>query len=196
LTALAIGLAYLLGSIPTGVLLARSKGVDLRSVGSGNIGATNVARALGKGFGAITLAGDAGKGLVAALVAGMLLDDGSSSQGIRWIAAAGLAAFVGHLFPIWLRLRGGKGVATGLGVLLALVPWAGVAGAATYAVLLAAKRISSVGSLGGAAVAAAVTPLLTPEPSLRVLAATMFVGVVARHAGNIRRLIRGEEGKI
>jgi glycerol-3-phosphate acyltransferase PlsY len=190
LAPLAVGLAYLLGSIPAGVLFARARGVDLRAVGSGNIGATNVARALGWAWGAATLGFDAGTGFAAVWIARTLVDD------VRWVALAGGAAFVGHLFPVWLRLRGGKGVATGLGVLIALVPWAGAAGAAVWVVLVAATRISSVGSLAGALVAAAVTPLVEREPALRLLAVAMLAGVVVRHAGNLRRLLRGDENGI
>jgi glycerol-3-phosphate acyltransferase PlsY len=182
--------AYLLGSIPTGVILARAKGIDLTTVGSGNIGATNAARALGRGLGALVLLGDAGKGFGAAIAARLVLADE------RWIGFAGLAAVLGHVFPVWLRFRGGKGVATTLGVVLALVPWAGAAGAAAYALVYAKTRISSVGSLAGALVAALATPFFTASTPLRALVAALFLVILARHAENVRRLLRGEESRV
>ena len=190
--ALAIGVvlcAYVVGSVPTGVLIARARGVDLRQVGSGNIGATNVSRALGRPLGAVVLCMDLGKGLAAALAARTLLPD------VRWVALAGLATVLGHVFPIWLRFRGGKGVATGVGVMFALAPWAGVAGIVAYALVYGVTRISSVGSLAGALAVAVATTFVTRDPILWGLAALLCAIVVVRHRENIGRLLRGEERK-
>ncbi len=186
--AIAVG-SYLLGSISSGVLLARRRGVDLHAVGSGNVGATNAARALGKRAGHIVLALDAAKGALPALVARAALgpDD-------PWTAVAGVAAVVGHCWPVWHRFRGGKGAATGAGVLVATVPAAGVAAAGTYVALKKVTGRASVGSLGGALVGAAATWALLGAASPRSWMALGILGlVVARHRENIVRLARGEE---
>ena len=138
--------AYLGGSIPTGLLVARARGVDLRTVGSGNIGATNVARALGRGWAIAVLVGDALKGFVPVFVG---RDTACPSCPPAAVALAGLAAIVGHMFTIFLRGRGGKGVATSLGVALAISPPAALCGFARYVLAYVATRISSVGSLLG-----------------------------------------------
>ena len=188
--ALLVG-AYLLGAIPFGLLVVRRTAqVDVRRVGSGNIGATNVARAAGKKVAALVLLLDVLKGLAPALVARVATDDPA------WTAAAGFAAFVGHCFPIYLRFRGGKGVATALGVVLALVPLAALAGAAVYAVIYKAFRVSSLGSLSGALVATTVAFLLAPSPAYAWAVVGMVVVIFARHGGNIRRLVRREESKV
>jgi glycerol-3-phosphate acyltransferase PlsY len=141
LTALVLLAAFLLGSIPTGVLVARHKGVDLRKVGSGNIGATNVGRALGSRWAALVLIIDATKGALPVLVLGRLLAD-------PWLAAlGGMAAVLGQVFSIFLRGRGGKGVATSLGAGMALAPIATLACLGTFLVLYAVFRIVSIGSL-------------------------------------------------
>jgi glycerol-3-phosphate acyltransferase PlsY len=187
----ALALGYLVGSFPTGVVVARLKGVDVRQVGSGNIGATNVARAIGKGWGAVVLAIDAVKGAVPVWLAGRVFE-----LEAEWVAAVAFLAILGHVFPVWLRFRGGKGVATGLGVFAALDPVAaGVAGAIWLA-LYAVFRISSLGSL----VAATSIPLTmvmrgAPRPYL-ALAAVVLAVVVWRHRGNIRRLLRKEETRL
>ncbi|MFM1861540.1 MAG: hypothetical protein RLZ26_62, partial [Pseudomonadota bacterium] len=141
---------YILGSVPFGILMARAFGLgDLRKVGSGNIGATNVLRTGNRTAAALTLGLDAAKGAAAVLIARAagLAEDAA--------ALAGLAAFLGHLFPVWIGFRGGKGVATFLGTLLALTPLAGVAACATWLVMAAVFRISSLAAL----VAAALAPL-------------------------------------
>src|SRR5512146_2377257 len=142
---------YLSGSIPYGYLLTRLvAGVDVRQVGSGNIGATNAARAGGKGLGLVVLALDVLKAVIPVLVARRLLA-GSPRQDL-WEMGVAVAAFAGHLFPVWLRFRGGKGVATGLGIFLILAPWAALAGLVAFVALYAITRISSLGSLAGTAV--------------------------------------------
>ena len=187
--ALTFVLAYLAGSIPFGVLVARALGLgDLRTIGSGNIGATNVLRTGNKGAAAATLVLDAGKGAVAVLVARTLAGESAA-------LVAGFAAFLGHLFPVWLGFRGGKGVATFLGTMLALAWPAGVAACLTWIAAAFAFRFSSLAAL----VAAASTPLWlwafgrTDAVWLgTALAALVFV----RHHANIRRLLDGTEPKI
>ncbi|HVI94686.1 MAG TPA: glycerol-3-phosphate 1-O-acyltransferase PlsY [Anaeromyxobacter sp.] len=184
---------YLAGSIPWGVVLGRLvAGVDPRTVGSGNIGATNVARAGGKALGVAVLVLDAVKAMVPILVARVLL--AGSPRADLWVVAVALAAFLGHLFPVWLGFRGGKGVATGLGIFLVLSPWAAVAGVVTYAAAYGATRISSVGSLAGTAVCMLGTFVdhgWTSPISWAGVALTLLI--VLRHHENIRRLINGEE---
>src|SRR5262245_45021503 len=135
--------AYLLGSIPFGMVLARAKGIDLRKVGSGNIGATNVARAMGKGWAIAVLIADAAKGFVPVWLGQRL------QLSPTWVALAGFLAIAGHMFTIFLRGRGGKGVATSLGVAMALSPIAALIGFGVYVILFATTRLSSVGSLLG-----------------------------------------------
>lgn len=178
-------IAYAAGSIPFGVLVARAaSGKDVRTVGSGNIGATNVARAAGRSAAALTLLLDASKGFLPVAVAP------AEPEWIR--AASAVAAVSGHCFPPWLRFRGGKGVATGLGVCLALAPWAALAGAAVWVALYKRYRISSIGSLGGVAACVAVAALTARRSSATALGAVGIL-VVARHGGNIRRLLRRQE---
>lgn len=188
-----IGLAglmgYVLGSIPAGVLLARAFGLgDLRRIGSGNIGATNVLRTGNKAAAALTLLLDAAKGTLAVVLAGTLIGADAGQ-------AAGLAAFLGHLFPVFLGLRGGKGVATFLGVTLALAPLVGVAACATWAAVAGYFRISSLAALA----AAALAPLWAwtwGETGLLVVLVAMAVLIFWSHRANIRRLLTGTEPKI
>jgi len=184
--------AYLGGSIPTGLLLARARGVDLRAVGSGNIGATNVARAMGRGFAIAVLVGDALKGFLPVFIGRRWLTQLPPSA----IAIAGLAAIVGHMFTIFLRGRGGKGVATSLGVALALSPLAALCGFGLYVLAYAVLRLSSVGSLLGIWSFPVFATLLggLPRPYL-YLATFVAILVTIRHRQNIARLIRGEEKK-
>ena len=180
--------AYLAGSIPFGALLARLKGIDLRQVGSGNIGATNVARAMGKGWAVAVLAADACKGFVPVWLGRHF---GLSAT---VIALAGAAAIIGHMFTLFLRGRGGKGVATSLGVALALSPSAALVGFVAYAVVFAATRLSSLGSLLGVWTFALLFVLREqPERPLIALAIGGAVLVTLRHRENIARLVRGEE---
>lgn len=187
--ALVCVLAYLLGSIPFGVLLAKFRRVDLRQHGSGNIGATNVARTLGKTAGILTLIGDCGKGYLAVWIAGLLLEP-------QWaVAVAGLMAFLGHIFSIFLKFKGGKGVATGLGVFLYLMPWAGLYSIGVFAVSLAFTRYVSVSSiLAAISIPCSGIYLKAPEPFIYI-AAVAAVLTVIRHHENIRRLMDGTETK-
>jgi glycerol-3-phosphate acyltransferase PlsY len=187
--AVTFALAYLLGSIPFGVLITRGLGLgDLRAIGSGNIGATNVLRTGHKGAAAATLVLDAAKGGVAVLVARALLGEPAAM-------VAGFAAFLGHLFPVWLGFRGGKGVATFLGVMLALAWPAGVAACATWLAVAFASRYSSLAALA----AAAATPLwlwLAGPPGAVWLGVALAALVWIRHHANIRRMLDGSEPRI
>jgi len=180
--------AYVAGSIPFGMLVARAKGIDLRQVGSGNIGATNVARAMGKGWAVAVLAADAAKGFVPVWLGRRF---GLSPHAI---AIAGAAAIIGHMFTLFLRGRGGKGVATSLGVALALSPVAAAIGFGAYVVVFATTRLSSLGSLLGVWTFALLFVLRTRPPTpLMVLALGGAALVTWRHHENIARLVRGQE---
>jgi glycerol-3-phosphate acyltransferase PlsY len=200
-TALALTVAggYLLGSIPFGVLITRAAGAgDLRQIGSGNIGATNVLRTGRKDLALATLLGDGGKGAVAVLVARAVVG-WSAPESVTLGAVAGGAAFLGHLFPVWLRFKGGKGVATFFGILLAAAWPVGLLAGATWIAVFAATRISSLSALVAAALAPICVLLLerfVPEPR-PILALAIFTGVLIylRHKDNIGRLLKGEEPK-
>ena len=183
---------YLLGSIPFGMIATRLGGAgDIRKIGSGNIGATNVLRSGRKDLAAITLIGDAGKGLVAVLLARWLTNDNAAA-----VALAGGAAFVGHLFPVWLKFNGGKGVATFYGVLLAAAWPVGVLAALTWLAMAALFRISSLAALT-AAVLAPLFAFATDQPyPMVLLSAFMAVLIYIRHHQNISRLLKGQEPKI
>jgi glycerol-3-phosphate acyltransferase PlsY len=186
-----IPLAYLIGSIPFGLLIARaSKGVDVRTVGSGNIGATNVLRAAGTWPAALTLGLDFSKGWIPVALARSF---GGTEMSV---AAVGLAAFFGHLYPIFLRLRGGKGVATGFGVLLGVNPK--VAGLVAAAWLLAAAigRYSSVAALVASAAAPFLLWRLDGRPVFIALGAVLAAFIVVRHRDNLSRLVAGQEARI
>jgi glycerol-3-phosphate acyltransferase PlsY len=184
---------YFCGSIPFGLVTARLfLGVDVRQVGSGNIGATNAARAGGKWLGALVLLLDSLKAVVPVLLTQRWL--GSGPRGDYWVMGVSVAAFAGHLFPVWIGFKGGKGVATGLGIFLVLAPWAALAGLATWVGVYLATRISSVGSLAGSLVCVLVGfTLLGPTP---IAWGCAMVGALIwwRHRENIGRLLRGEEG--
>jgi glycerol-3-phosphate acyltransferase PlsY len=186
LAALAFG--YLLGSIPFGLLLTRAAGLgDIRAIGSGNIGATNVLRTGRKGLAAATLLLDALKGLIAVLLARTFGPDAA--------LAAGGGAVLGHMFPVWLSFKGGKGGATVLGVFLGL-SWPIVAVAAVvWLLILATSRYSSLATLLATALGAASAWWLSPRP-VAVLATVLVVLVWAKHHENIRRLLSGTESKV
>lgn len=182
-------LGYLLGSIPFGILLTRALGLgDLRKVGSGNIGATNVLRTGNKKAAAATLLLDGLKGAAAVLLARAMAAEDAAQ-------IAGLAAFVGHCFPVWLGFKGGKGVATFLGVVLALSLPVGLACCATWLAMAAWKRISSLAALAAAATSSIWAVTLT-DGSIFFLCVALTLLVFIRHAGNIRRIKAGTEPRI
>lgn len=183
-------LAYLVGSIPFGLILTRLAGLgDVRQIGSGNIGATNVLRTGRKGLAAATLLLDAGKGALAVAVA--------RNFGGEFAAVAALAAVLGHLFPVWLRFNGGKGVATSAGVLLAYNPPVALATIATWLVIALLSRYSSLAALTAAVLTPLWAWLFGPRAALPiVVVGVIALLVIARHAGNIGRLMRGAESKI
>lgn len=192
-----LAVAYLLGSIPFGFLIVKmSGGPDIRSTGSGNIGAANVTRSAGALAGALTLFFDAGKGYLAVWLASRF-----TSGNIRWMIAAAVAAEIGHMFPVWLKFRGGKGVATGLGVFLPICPGAVGAGVILWLAVVAFWRYSSLGSI----VAAAAMPvfiyvLYAPPhaPPTPVSLGAIFISllVLVMHRGNVERLIAGKESRL
>ncbi len=194
--ALVVG-GYLLGSIPFGVLATRMAGLgDIRKVGSGNIGATNVLRTGRKDLAAVTLIGDGGKGAVAVLLAGLIAGRYAPAAQPLACAIAGGAAFFGHIYPVWLGFRGGKGVATFLGVLLAAALPVGVLACATWLAVAKLLKISSLSAL----TAATLSPFYAlalgfPLPTV-ILAAVLAVLIFVRHHENIRRLLNGTEPPI
>ncbi len=211
--AVVIVIAYLLGSIPFGYLIVRAtQGADVRDTGSGGTGATNVSRRAGKAAGVVTLILDALKGAAAVAIAKMILGLTILGQGghvglpiqtetFWWIAAAATAVIVGHIFPVWLRFRGGKGVATGVGVLLMLAPIAVAFAAVIFVLVVWRTRYVSLGSIVAAMMIPAVTliqnllrravefgPLLIAEVAGAAL-------IIFAHRANLGRLIRGTESK-
>jgi acyl phosphate:glycerol-3-phosphate acyltransferase len=197
LFAVAIVGGYLLGSIPFGVIATRMGGAgDIRNVGSGNIGATNVLRTGRKDLALITLLGDGGKGALAVLLAWLMARNVAGAPEATLIALAAGSAFLGHLFPIWLKFKGGKGVATFLGTLLAAAWPVGIAVAATWLIVAFVFRLSSLAALVAVAMAPAVALLLGQPPAIVLLALFMALLVFIRHQDNIRRLLKGQEPRI
>lgn len=189
LLALTFVAGYLLGSVPFGLVWARVFGLgDIRAIGSGNIGATNVLRTGNRFAAFLTLAGDIGKGAVAVLVARALMAEDAAQ-------AAGLGAYLGHLFPVYIGFRGGKGVATWLGTLVALAWPVGLAAAATWLVVAGLFRISSLAGLTAAALGP-VWALVLGRPEAVLIAILLGALIFERHRANIGRLMRGEEPRI
>ena len=215
---LVIIISYLLGSVPFGYLIVRAKqGADIRQTGSGGTGATNVSRRAGKAAGVLTLVLDALKGAAAAVIAklalglpifaasGTLLHPAANASTLEnaswWVAASAIAVIVGHIFPVWLGFRGGKGVATGVGVFLILAPLAVVAAGVNFLVIVLLTRYVSLGSI----VAAATIPVfvlvqnyITPRIDFAPLMTAATVGaalIVFGHRENIGRLVRRTENK-
>jgi glycerol-3-phosphate acyltransferase PlsY len=187
---------YLMGSIPFGVIATRLGGMgDIRQVGSGNIGATNVLRTGRKDLAFITLVGDGGKGAAAVGLAWLAFGRMAPATAPMACALAGGAAFIGHLFPIWLGFKGGKGVATALGVLLAVAWPIGLVACAVWLLVAATARMSSLASLASVASAPALA-LIVEDFGVVKLAFTIAVLVFVRHQANIRRLIAGTEPRI
>ena len=198
-----VALAYLLGSIPFGYLIVRaSKHADIRETGSGGTGATNVSRRAGKGAGVLTLLLDALKGAAAIVVARLLLGvPAFSADASWWIAAAAVAVLIGHIFPVWLGFRGGKGVATGVGVFLVLAPVEVAFAGVIFLVIVLLTRYVSLGSI----VAAATIPMfvlirnyISPQPGFAQLLSVAVAGaalIIFAHRGNIKRLSERNESK-
>jgi glycerol-3-phosphate acyltransferase PlsY len=190
-------IAYLLGSIPFGYLIVKRRGRrDIRESGSGNIGAANVARSAGAAAGLLTLILDAGKGFLAVWIAGKW-----TSSDMRWMIAAAVFAVIGHIFPVWLEFRGGKGVATGMGVFLAICPEAVGAAIVLWLVVAFFWRYSSLASIAAAAALPVFVNLLyAPRhaPPLYVTLGTVLISVLvlAKHRPNIQRLIAGAENRL
>ncbi len=197
LFAAAIVGGYLLGSIPFGVIATRLGGAgDVRSIGSGSIGATNVLRTGRKDLALITLLGDGGKGAVAVLLAWLMARSNPGISESNLIALAAGSAFLGHLFPVWLKFQGGKGVATFFGTLLAAAWPVGLVAAATWLIAAGLFRISSVAGLAAVAMAPLIALLLGLPHAIALLSLFMALLVFIRHEPNIRRLFRGEEPRI
>jgi glycerol-3-phosphate acyltransferase PlsY len=186
---LAVVLAYLLGSVSFGVLVARSQGIDIHTVGSGNTGTSNVMRVLGKKLGGLVLIGDASKGALAAAIGVWLVDP---SFGYVTL----FAAVIGHAYPIYHRFRGGKSVATTLGGFVVLAPVVGVTLTAIWVVILILWKTASVGSIIVMSLAVPLLALTGRQGSDLVWSAAIVVFVLIRHSGNIRRLVQGSERKV
>jgi len=180
-------IAYVLGSIPFGVLFARAQGVDLREHGSGNIGATNVARILGEKIGVLTLLGDTFKGWLAVALASWVLSDSIT------VAGAGLAVFLGHLFSVFLKFRGGKGVATGLGIHLYMMPMATLEAMGIFAFTLWITKYVSLSSIFAAIALPIFGIFLKVPPPYMFMSLGIAILVVFKHQENIRRIIARTE---
>ncbi len=189
---LLVALGYLAGSIPFGVIVTSLvAGKDVRAAGSGNIGATNVARVAGKKLGALVLLLDAAKGSLPVLL-GLWL----APQNVLLHVAIGAAAFVGHVFPVWLEFKGGKGVATALGVLLVLLPLSALIGFVTWVIILATTRISSIGSLLGALLAIVSSFFLGRPLEYSLLGVGLLLAMLWTHRGNLERLFKRTENRV
>ena len=182
-------LAYLLGSIPTGLLLGKMYGIDVRKEGSGNIGATNLYRTVGRKVGIITLVGDCFKGLIPVLVIKYF------ALPVEVAAWVGLAAFCGHVFSVFLGFKGGKGVATALGVFLGLSPLSVAIVLALFVLLMIKWRYVSLGSISAAAVMPLAVYLFGNGPTVIFVTSIISLIVIARHYENIRRLLAGTENR-
>lgn len=191
MTVAAVVFAYVLGSLPTGLWLGlRFRGVDIRERGSRNIGATNTLRVLGKGLGAVALVGDMAKGAVPVLVAGYL------SPWEQAPLVCGLAAIAGHTWSVFLKFRGGKGVATSAGVFLSLAPVPTLIAVAAFLVVLSLTRMVSASSITSALVLVGAIGYMSEDVWLKITAAGVGLLVIVRHRTNVARILKGEEPKI
>jgi glycerol-3-phosphate acyltransferase PlsY len=195
--------AYLLGSIPTGYLVARARGVDIRQTGSGNIGATNAFRVLGKGWGIGVLLLDFAKGASACMLVPLgvraMLELSVENEGSVTLAlVAAVCAVLGHNFTLWLRFKGGKGIATSAGALAVLVPWALLIGLGVWVLLFALTRYVSLGSIAAAVSLPVATWFTTgsDRTPLTILTATLAAMAVLKHRSNIQRLLAGTENRL
>ncbi len=193
MTYLFIFLSYLIGSIPSGLLLAKLRGMDIRKAGSGNIGATNVTRQLGKTLGVFTLVADVAKALVPMVAARWLLRDSGGSVELHFIVAlCGFAAFIGHLFPLYLKFKGGKGVATALGVFLYLEPASVMIAVVVFVAVVYFSGYVSLGSLSAAALMPVAIWILKGNPFDIALALAIAFFIWLKHLDNIERLLHNE----
>ncbi len=189
-TFLVWSLAYFLGAIPFGVLIARSRKINIQEHGSGNIGATNIARTIGAKAGILTLLGDCTKGVVAVAIASATLDNKID------VSVAALLAFLGHLFPVFLKFKGGKGVATGLGIFLYLMPPASLSAMGVFGLAIVVSRYVSIGSIL-AAISLPVFGVFYKMPSAYIYtSATISALSILKHQKNIQRLLNGTETKL
>ena len=188
-----VAFAYFLGSVPFGILVAHlfDRSVDLRAVGSGNIGATNVARAVGKAAGILTLLLDAGKGIFAMALVQMFVEGPAD----LWLALVGAAVFLGHVFPVYLNFRGGKGVATALGIVLFLSPVTAFILVVLFSLVVYFTRYVSLGSLSAAVALPPMMALLATSRHYVTLSLVMMFLVIFTHRQNIHRLLAGQERK-
>ena len=189
--------AYLLGSIPTGFLVAKARGVDIRTVGSGNIGATNAFRVLGKGFGIFVLLMDALKGWVAVVVVARIVNQLLPGVPLEYLSiTAGIAAILGHNFTCWLHFKGGKGIATSAGILIALVPLALLIILAIFIILFLTTRYVSVGSIAASFALPFATWFTQHDIGLTAVMAAIGALAILKHRKNIQRLLNGTENRI
>ena len=189
--------AYVLGSIPFGLLVGMTQGVDIRKIGSGNIGTTNVYRALGKTCAAIVFILDVGKGYVPPVFSAIVLRQNGQDHDVSAHAVfVGAAAVIGHSFSPFLKFKGGKGVATGLGVLLGVAPLVGLAGFSTFVLVVGLTRYVSIASICACFVVIIGTWVTRQPPVVVAVFGFVTAFVVVRHIPNIKRLIKGEEPKI
>ncbi len=187
--AIALVAGYVLGSIPFGYLIGRAQGIDLRRVGSGNIGAANAFRELGRRWGIVTMVLDIGKGVLGALIGRWLLDD-------PWPILAGAAVMVGNIFPVWMRFRGGKGVAAGGGVMIGLFPLVAAIIVPIWLLVVAVFRITSLAAIVASLAFAPLAWAFGYSWHYLVLAGAMAALVIYRHRANIGRLLSGTEARI
>jgi glycerol-3-phosphate acyltransferase PlsY len=184
-------IGYLIGSVPFGLVLTRLAGYgDIRKIGSGNIGATNVLRTGNRKLAALTLLLDGGKGAAAVLLVRAITGDENAAM------AAGFFSIIGHVFPVWLKFKGGKGVATSLGMLLALAPWVGVTACLTWLAMALIFKFSSLAALTAFLIAPLAANFIYHDATLAGVCSFIALLVWAKHRANIRRLVAGEEPRI
>lgn len=192
----ALAAGYLLGSVDFAVLVGKLKGVDIYSVGSGNPGTSNVLRTMGKGAAVAVLLGDLLKGLAAGLVGYLVAPDGTGLLSSGLIAAAGFMAVVGHCYPLFHRFKGGKGIATGLGVIIWASPLAALLMVSAWAVLVKLTKVAAIGSLAVVIAAIPLLVVLGVDWPILVWVGAALVLIVWRHRGNIARMLSGGDAKV
>ncbi|HEX6947323.1 MAG TPA: glycerol-3-phosphate 1-O-acyltransferase PlsY [Acidimicrobiia bacterium] len=192
--AIAIIGAYVIGSIDFALVVARMRGIDIREVGSGNPGTSNVLRTMGKGPAALVLLGDTLKGVMGAFL-GTIASE-SIDPTVHWVFLSGLAAVVGHCYPVFHRLKGGRGVATGLGVLLYSLPWLGLGVLGGWLILLKLTKVAAVSSLIVTLVSLPVAWFLGVRDLGFLWLCLMVALIIFRHRSNIMRMVRGSEQKV